>query len=321
MWNPTLATFLVLAGCSQPLLVPATVDGDPSLPFVALNGSKLHLEESGALAGAPLIFLHGGPGNDYVYMTRLANECDGAWLGARYRLVLWDQRGSGLSRRHDLSLLNLGMYRGDLDALVDFVDAAHTGVVMVGHSWGGQYAADYVNRHPDRVRALVLLEPGELTQKLVDSRPPAISIDYLSRWLNDFIWAQQTLSLDSHDAADFYALTASRGVQANGPDREEPPARRLGAAVIVSSQTGGFGMTGYDFTTNLSAFEKEVLFIAGDTSRDDLNATLQERQLGYFPRATLATIPGASHNDVAWADACTSVKLIDGYLSRVDPAR
>src|SRR5262245_20847694 len=89
-----------LAPTADGNLVPKTVDGDPSLPRIELNGSVFHAEAFGDPAAPVLVVLHGGPGVDYRRMLRLRRSVDGVALEDRHRVVFWDQRGSGLSRRH-----------------------------------------------------------------------------------------------------------------------------------------------------------------------------------------------------------------------------
>jgi proline iminopeptidase len=59
-------------GCEKELkttdpgnLVPRTVDQDPSLPSIIVNGTQLHTEAFGNPADPMVVFLHGGPGSDY----------------------------------------------------------------------------------------------------------------------------------------------------------------------------------------------------------------------------------------------------------------
>lgn len=58
-------------------LVPKTVDEDPNLPQINVNGTLLHAETYGNNDSAMVIFLHGGPGADYrngLNAKGLANE-------------------------------------------------------------------------------------------------------------------------------------------------------------------------------------------------------------------------------------------------------
>lgn len=319
--TPWLAAALLL-GCSEGFdLVPPTVDEDPDLPALEWNGSRFHVERSGAREGVPIVFLAGGPGNDASYLGRLDTTCEGEWLGDRHPLVFWDQRGCGLSRRHDDELLRMEVFREDLDGLVDLLDPAGEGVILVGHSWGGMFATDYTDRHPERVRGLVLLEPGELTQALLDSNPSPSIVTPASEWLNDFAWGQELVTLDDHDRLDFYLLLAAENAQPQRVDRESPPNVRLGGAVIRQSFLGNFYPPDYDFTQNLDRFTTEVLIIAGDTPTSDLGVELQTRQQELFVDPTLEVFEGSGHSDVVWADGCRSAGLIADYLLRVEEAR
>lgn len=118
------------------------------------DGHLLHWEACGNPGGAPAIVLHGGPGAGCTPQARRYFD------PARYRVVLFDQRGCGRSTPH----------AGDTPAaltanttahLLDDIERlrAHLGVeswLVFGGSWGSTLAVAYAQRHPERVRALVL---------------------------------------------------------------------------------------------------------------------------------------------------------------------
>ena len=56
------------------------------------DGHEVYWEECGNPQGKPAVFLHGGPG------AGCAPKCRGFFDPAVYRVVLFDQRGSGKSR-------------------------------------------------------------------------------------------------------------------------------------------------------------------------------------------------------------------------------
>jgi len=316
-WTFRFAPLAFAVSCAEVELVPPTVDDDPDLPALEFNGSRFHVVREGNADGVPIVFLAGGPGNDFAYLERLATTCDGRWLGDAHPLVWWDQRGCGRSRREPDGRLRLGVFREDLDALVDLVDPDAAGVILVGHSWGGMFAADFADRHPERVRGLALLEPGELTSTLLADNPTPDIVTPAAEWVNDFAWGQQLVGLDDHERLDFFLLLAAEEAQGYRVIRETPPNVRLGGAVIRQNFLGEFYPDEYDFTQNLGALDTEVLIIAGDTPTSDLGAALQRRQLDYFADATLEVFDGSGHTDVAWADGCRSATLVDAYLERV----
>ena len=108
-----LLSAVILTGCQKDYnepgnLVPKTVDEDPNLPQINVNGTLLHAETYGNNDSAMVIFLHGGPGADYrngLNAKGLANE--------GYFVVFYDQRGTGLSERHNKSIFSIQIYLDD----------------------------------------------------------------------------------------------------------------------------------------------------------------------------------------------------------------
>lgn len=94
-----------------------------------------------------LVILHGGPGGDgQIYNTYL-NGCSDA-LEQQYRVVYWDQRGSGNSAGHyDSDAQTVATFVDDLDKLVDLLHSQYgsdLGIVLLGHSWGGTLGTAYL---------------------------------------------------------------------------------------------------------------------------------------------------------------------------------
>ena len=149
IWAPV--ALLVLGACDDMMdprepgyLVPPTVAEDASLPAIEMNASRFHLETFGNPTDPVIVFLHGGPGGDYRSLLRMGQRFGGYSLADDYYLVYWDQRGTGVSKRHDRDVLTLDIYTEDLNALVDRY-AAGRQVYLIGHSWGGMYASQYIN--------------------------------------------------------------------------------------------------------------------------------------------------------------------------------
>lgn len=110
---------------------------------------EIYWEESGNPHGKPVVFLHGGPGGGTD--ARMRQFFD----PARYRIVLFDQRGCGRSRPHASLVDNTTWH------LVSDIEALRTHLCIerwqvFGGSWGSTLALAYAQTHPQRVTELVL---------------------------------------------------------------------------------------------------------------------------------------------------------------------
>jgi len=298
-------------------LVPPTVAEDASLPAIEMNGSRFHLETFGNPANPVIVFLHGGPGGDYRSLLRLRERYDGYSLADEYFLVYWDQRGAGLSERHDRDMLTLAAYRDDLATLVDRYSPGRP-VFLIGESWGGMFATLYINQYPQRVAGAVLIEPGPLSGATMERvKDDLYDLDLGSEWLNDWAWNSQFLSPDDHARMDYERMLGAKEAQPRFhlSTVDPSPCWRLGAAAnryLTEDGQDEHGVFTYDFTTDLSAYTTPVLFIAGSLS-EVLGESLQSEQRLLFPSASLEVVDGAGH-DVAWVKTADVLAHIRTYL-------
>jgi proline iminopeptidase len=300
-------------------LVPKTVDEDPALPSLALAGTKFHFETEGDPSKPVIIFLHGGPGGDYRLFTRLRGRYDGYALADDHYLVFWDQRGSGLSRRENCSAYTLDGVDRDLDQLVDHVSPGRP-VTFIGESWGGMYATEYINRHPEKVAAAVLVEPGPLNATFMNSvKDQLVDFDVFAEWLNDYAWDSQFLSPDDHARADYQMVVAMRDSQPRFHQStvDPEPIWRLGAVAATCVQNLGMtdGKPTYDFTNHLGAYSSHVLFIASDQN-EVIGAAFQDRQRAVYPSSELVVTPNTGH-DLLWTNPAEALAAIHSYLTAV----
>jgi proline iminopeptidase len=121
---------------------------------------ELYFEQSGNPDGKPVVFLHGGPGGGTNSAMRRFFD------PARYRIVLFDQRGSGRSRPHaSLEANTTPALVADIETLREHLQIERWQVF--GGSWGSTLALNYAQHHAKRVTELVLrgiflLRPAEL---------------------------------------------------------------------------------------------------------------------------------------------------------------
>ncbi|MBV9958107.1 MAG: prolyl aminopeptidase [Acidobacteria bacterium] len=109
----------------------------------------IYYEQCGNPEGQPVVFLHGGPGGGVVPEYRRFFD------PRAYRIVLFDQRGSGNSTPHASLEENTTWHLvSDIEKLRE-----HLGIEtwqVFGGSWGSTLALAYAETHPTRVRQLVL---------------------------------------------------------------------------------------------------------------------------------------------------------------------
>jgi proline iminopeptidase len=110
---------------------------------------ELYYEQCGNPKGKPVVFLHGGPGAGLVPDYRRFFDPEA------YRVILFDQRGSGRSVPHASLDDNTTWHLvADIEQLRE-----HFGVdqwLVFGGSWGSTLALAYAETHPERVSGLVL---------------------------------------------------------------------------------------------------------------------------------------------------------------------
>jgi proline iminopeptidase len=129
------------------------------------DGNHVYWEVCGNPAGKPAVVVHGGPGTGCVPGMRRSFDPE------RYRVVLFDQRGSGRSTPHasdpsaDMSVNTTDHLVADMEKLRE-----HLGIekwLLHGGSWGSTLELTYAQRHPERVSEIVIVgvtmsRPSEL---------------------------------------------------------------------------------------------------------------------------------------------------------------
>src|SRR5687767_4997749 len=109
----------------------------------------IYYEQSGNPHGIPAVFLHGGPGGGTSPKMRRFFD------PARYRIVLFDQRGCGRSTpRAELTDNTTQHLVADIEALRKHLRIERW--LVFGGSWGSTLALAYAQAHVSSVTALVL---------------------------------------------------------------------------------------------------------------------------------------------------------------------
>jgi pimeloyl-ACP methyl ester carboxylesterase len=120
------------------------------MPKINANGVDFHYLQAGR--GPELVMLHGLSGNLAVWHLRLV-----PMLEDRFHVTTYDLRGHGYSSMPPTGYSTRDMAQ-DLEALLDALAIGQAD--LLGHSYGADVALHFALLHPERVKRLVLIEPG-----------------------------------------------------------------------------------------------------------------------------------------------------------------
>ena len=114
------------------------------------SGHEIHFMEFGNPSGIPVLQFHGGPGG------RCRAEQASTYDLSVYRVILFSQRGCGLSRFTDLLADNTPQATlADAEKLLYHLVPNQT-VIVVGSSYGSTLALLFAEKNPKIVRALIV---------------------------------------------------------------------------------------------------------------------------------------------------------------------
>jgi proline iminopeptidase len=167
-WSALVLSALLPLACASSTPAPKTGPRAtrPREGLWPIRDTKLFVRDVGPRDAPLILVLHGGPGGNHRAMRKLEP------LSKRYRLVLYDQRGSGRSARFEVSparptsfaKLTLDQHVEDIEALRRKLGREQ--LTLLGHSWGGALAVFYAARYPQRVAKLIVYSGGPETAAL-----------------------------------------------------------------------------------------------------------------------------------------------------------
>ncbi len=133
--------------------------------------------------GPVIICLHGRWGRAQTWYDFIKR------YGARYRVIAPDQRGHGLSGKP------VSKYTGEEMAgdIIDLMDALNIpSAIVAGHSMGGRVAGYFAALHPERIRAVAILDKSANGPEKPCALPPD-QLPAIDPYTND--WPMPFLSL------------------------------------------------------------------------------------------------------------------------------
>jgi pimeloyl-ACP methyl ester carboxylesterase len=260
------------------------------------DGSELRVEIYGPPDGQPVVLTHGwGMDSDEWYYLKKDL--------AKFRLIVWDLPGLGLSKEpdnHDYSLENLA---GDLEAVINV--AGGRPVVLLGHSIGGMISLTHCRLFPGamgtRVCGLALVNTTYTNPVRTTSMAPLMTVLqkpviepllHLTILLSPLVRIMNWLSYWNGSAHQSAERSGFSGKETRGQlDFVAGYTPRNSPAVTAR---GMLGMLHYDATSTLRQVTVPTLIITGDKDKVCL-PDASEVMRAEIPGAELVTFSPARH--------------------------
>ncbi|WP_396207641.1 proline iminopeptidase-family hydrolase [Gemmatimonas sp.] len=325
----TAASFALITGASILLAACGSSSDRPADSTVAMSaadtvpstegmidvpGGRVWYRKLGNGPGTPLLALHGGPGGTACRFEVLAP------LARERPVIFYDQLGSGRSDHPtDTSLWRVDRFVAELSAVRQALGL--TRVHLLGHSWGGALAAEYMAAaKPDGVVSVIFSSPLIDTPRwIADADSLRAQLPAEIRRVLDEEERKGTLDSPAYMAAtdSFYARHVRRL-----PVADEPRCAGVASNDTIYRQMWGpteFLSTGSLRTWTRAAELKQItqptLFVAGEF--DEARPSTLEEFRATMRDAQMVVIPGAAHAAMREKPA-EYVDAVRAFLARVE---
>lgn len=255
----------------------------------AINGTQLYFKTFGS--GEPLLVIHGGPGLNHTYFLPHLEK-----LSQDFKVILYDQRASGLSLTPSADSLSLKYFVDDIEAIRNNLGVEK--INILAHSWGALLAIAYAKDYRHRVKKMVLCNPV------------ALSKEY-----DHETFANQQKEITGRDSTDRSIIMGSPRFKAGKADayrnlmmlsfrhsfhdahnylklRLELPANYVSASKALYTGLGK-DLMNYNYYEDLKVFEFPVLILRGETEATPLAAITKIHS--NIPKATLQIFNKSGH--------------------------
>jgi pimeloyl-ACP methyl ester carboxylesterase len=292
-----------------------------SLRVARPDGSEIHVEMYGPEHGPRVILTHGWGLNStaWYYIRRE--------LASRFRVVVWDLPGLGMSSAPRTGDFHLEKLASDLEAVIE--QTGEGPAVLVGHSIGGMIMLTFAKRFPQQlgrtVAGMALLNttyenPVRTTtaHRLFETlqKPLLEPVLHVAIWTSPVFHLMSWLSYLNGSSIVISALTGFGGNQTRG---------QLDFATRLTTQAspgvlarGTLGMFKYDARSILRFVHVPVLLITGHVDR--LTVPEASRFLrDTLPHAELIKVRPAGHMTVLEHHERIAAELADFCEWRAEP--
>jgi pimeloyl-ACP methyl ester carboxylesterase len=254
------------------------------MPTLDRDGVRIHYEVTGE--GPALLLTHGYSATGQMWLGQLAT------LSLHFKVITWDMRGHGASDYpEDPAAYSEEATVADMAALLDAVDADQA--IVGGLSLGGYMSLAFHRAHPERTRALLIIDTGPGYKN--DQARDGWNANALRRaerleteGLGDLSKASAEVRQARHrDAAGL--ARAARGMLTQRDARviESLPTIAVPAVVIVGADDTPFLAASDYMAAKIPGAKKVVIENAGHSANIDQPQAFNAALLGFLKDAGL----------------------------------
>ena len=251
------------------------------MPKLNRDGVNIHYEVHGS--GPPLILTHGYSSTSAMWQGQIAA------LSRHYKLLLWDMRGHGQSDYPESpAAYSEALTVADIAALLDAAGAEKA--IVGGLSLGGYMSLAFYRSHPERVRALLIIDTGPGFRK-DDARNAwnKRAHETAERFDREGLavlkqMSAERASVTHRDAAGLARAARGMLTQRDASVMETLPAIKVPSLVVVGANDTPFLAASDYMAAKIPGAEKVVIPGAGHAANIDQPKAFNDAVLSFLDR-------------------------------------
>jgi pimeloyl-ACP methyl ester carboxylesterase len=244
------------------------------------NGLAVHYRDQGNPDGQPILFIHGSNASLHTWEQLIAG------MPKNYRLISLDLPGHGLTGPHPQDDYSAEAMFEAVEAVASELNLDDQQLILVGNSMGGWVSWRYALDHPDRVKAMVLIDAAGAP---TTTKPPLnlgfkLMRNPLIRPLTTYITPRSIIKKSLQQTIDDDALVTEEMVDRYWELLRYPGNRHAtGLRAIQSRETEQYGKRLNEIATPSLILWGETDQLIYVSSAHIFNETLQDSSLIIYP--------------------------------------
>ena len=249
--------------------------------FIPLGDGVTHYEYAFDQTGPIVVLVHGFSTPSYIWDPTYS------YLEEKgYRVLRFDLYGRGYSDRPNTNY-SLDLYIRQIHEMMIYLGIENEPINLVGLSLGGPIAASYINKYPDQIQSLVLIDP--LTSKTSQQEIFPLNIPLVGEYITAVYLAP--FMLPGSQVDDFYNPD-------NFPKWEEKYRVQLQykgfRRAILSTIRNMVNITGIEQFKSLGQLDLPIMLVWGENDQS-IPYSDMEKIISALPNIEFHPIAGAAH--------------------------